>query len=244
MAGSMSVGGTITDLFEISHGLKQGCVLAPTLFTLFLGAVLSASSEHLSMGVFIRTRTEGRLFNLARLRANTKTRELCIRELLFADDAAIVAHTLEDIKEICKHFEQAATLFGLTISTKKTVTLHQPPPGQTSTRPHTEIYGTPLKSVNNFTYLGSTIASENTIDMEINNRIRAASEAFGSEYGHNMALQSPQSARCTRRLYCQHYCTQLRRILSTVATSENFPKCISGIYDKSFGYHGETTFQI
>lgn len=179
MAGSVSVGGTITDPFEISHGLKQGCVLAPTLFTLFLGAVLSAASEHLSMGVFIRTRTEGQLFNLARLRANTKTRELCIRELLFADDAAIVAHTLEDIKEICKHFEQAATLFGLTISTKKTVTLHQPPPGQTSTSPHIEIYGTPLKSVNNFTYLGSTIASDNTIDMEINNRIRAASGAFG-----------------------------------------------------------------
>ena len=131
------------------------------------------------MGVFIRTRPDGQLFNLARLRANTKTRELCIRELLFADDAAIVAHTLEDIKEICKHFEQAATLFGLTISTKKTVTLHQPPPGQTSTSPHIEIYGNPLKSVNNFTYLSSTIASDNTIDMEINNRIRAASGAFG-----------------------------------------------------------------
>ena len=29
-------------------------------------------------------------------------------------------------------------------------------------------------------------------------------EDFGSEYGHNIALQSPQSARCTRRLYCQH----------------------------------------
>ena len=88
-------------------------------------------------------------------------------------------YRLEDIKEICKHFEQAATLFGLTISTKKTVTLHQPPPGQTSTSPYIEIYGTPLKSVNNFTNLGSTIASDNTIDMEINNRIRAASGAFG-----------------------------------------------------------------
>ena len=116
---------------------------------------------------------------LARLRANTKTRELCIHELLFADDAAIVAHTLEDIKEICKHFEQAATLFRLTISTKKTVTFHQPPPGQTSTSPHIEIYVTPLKSVNNFTYLASTVAFDNTIDMEINNRIRAASGAFG-----------------------------------------------------------------
>ena len=140
MAGAVSIGGSTTDPFQISHGLKQGCVLAPTLFTLFLAALLSTVSEHLSTGVFIRTRSDGKLFKLARLKASTKTRELCIRELLFADDAAIVAHTLEDIREICKQFEQAATMFGLTINTKKTVTLYQPPPGQTSIEPHVEIY--------------------------------------------------------------------------------------------------------
>ena len=59
------------------------------------------------------------------------------------------------------------------------MTLYQPPPGQNSIDPHVEIYGTPLKSVKNFTYLGSTVASENTIDVEINNRIQAASGAFG-----------------------------------------------------------------
>ena len=179
MAGAVSIGGSPTDPFEISHGLKQACVLAPTLFTLFLAALLSTVSEHLSTGVFIRTRSDGKLFNLARLKASTKTRELCIRELLFADAAAIVAHTLEDIREICKQFEQAATMFGLIINTKKTVTLYQPPPGQTSIDPHVEIYGTPLKSIKNFTYLGSTVASDNTIDVEINNRIQAASGPFG-----------------------------------------------------------------
>ena len=171
MAGAVSIG----DPFEISHGLKQGCVLAPTLITLFLATV----SEHLSTGVFIRTRSDGKLFKLARLKASTKTRELCIRELLFADDAAIVAHTLEDIREICKQFEQATTMFGLTINTKQTVTLYQPPPGQTSIDPHVEIYGSPLKAVKNVTYLGSTVASDNTIGVEINNRIQAASGAFG-----------------------------------------------------------------
>ena len=92
MAGAVSVGGSTTDPFEISHELKQGCVLAATLFTLFLAALLCTVSEHLSAGVFIRTRSDGKLFKLARLKASTKTRELCIRELLFADDAAIVAN--------------------------------------------------------------------------------------------------------------------------------------------------------
>jgi hypothetical protein len=35
----------------------------------------------------------------------------------------------------------------------------------------------PLKAVNNFTYLGRTVASD-TIDVEINNRIQAASGGF------------------------------------------------------------------
>ena len=37
----------------------------------------------------------------------------------------------------------------------------------------------PLKSVNNFTYLGNTVASDNTIDVEINSVMHAVSGAFG-----------------------------------------------------------------
>ena len=97
----------------------------------------------------------------------------------------IVAHTLEDIREVsvCKQFEKAATLFGLTIYIKKTVMLYQPPPSQTSIDPHVEIYDMPLKSVKNFTYLGSTVASD-TINVEINNHIQTASGAFGGMWKH------------------------------------------------------------
>ena len=80
---------------------------------------------------------------MARLMERTKTRELSIRELLFTDDAAIVAHIIDYTTE---QFEQAATLFGHTISIKKTVSLYQPPPGQISIDPHVEMYVTPLKS--------------------------------------------------------------------------------------------------
>ena len=47
-------------------------------------------------GVYIRYRTDGSLFNLRRLQAHTKTLEQLIRELLFADDAALLAHWTGD----------------------------------------------------------------------------------------------------------------------------------------------------
>ena len=72
---------------------KQGCVLTPTFFTLFLTVVLTILHRETQEEVFIRTRTDGQLFNLARLRARTKTRQELIRELLFADDTTLVAHT-------------------------------------------------------------------------------------------------------------------------------------------------------
>jgi len=61
--------------------------------------------------------------------------------------------------------------------------LYQPPPSQTSIDPHVEIYDMPLKSVKNFTYLGSTVASD-TINVEINNHIQAVSGAFGGMWKH------------------------------------------------------------
>lgn len=48
------------------------------------------------------TRTDGKLFNLARLRASTKTREICIRELLFADYTALVSTDPDVIQEIAE----------------------------------------------------------------------------------------------------------------------------------------------
>ena len=82
MKAQVSVGSEPSDAFVVNHGVKQGWVPAPTLFSLYLTAVLETMNEGLNRGVFIRTRTDGKLFHLAWLCAHSKTLEMCIRELL------------------------------------------------------------------------------------------------------------------------------------------------------------------
>ena len=83
--GQVKHNGSLLDSFPISNGVKQGCVLAPTLFSIFISIMLREAKEDLPDGIYIRFRTDGSLFNLRRLLARTKTIEELITELLFAD---------------------------------------------------------------------------------------------------------------------------------------------------------------
>ena len=96
--GTVNYDGTTSEPFEIHSGVKQGCVLAPTLFSIiFFSMMLTYAFKTSTEGVFLHTRADGKLFNLARLRAKTKVRHVVIREMLFADDVALVTHTMEDL---------------------------------------------------------------------------------------------------------------------------------------------------
>ena len=123
---------------------------------------------------------DGSLFNHPRLLAHMKTIVELIKELLFADDCALLAHTEEAIQHIVNRFSDAAKNFGLTISLTKTGVLYQPPPREAYSPPHIGIDGTNLNAVEHFTYLGSIISSDATVSKDHDNRLSKASSSFGS----------------------------------------------------------------
>ena len=170
MHSTVCFSGATSDAFPVSSGVKQGCVLAPTLFGIFFSVLLQYAFKDCSEGVYIHTRADGKLFNIARLRAKTKVLEVLIRELLFADDAALTSHTEDGLQQLVSRLSHACKEFGLTISLKKTQVMAQ----GTELTPVIAIDGHPLEAVENFTYLGSTISSSLSIDAEVNSRIAKA----------------------------------------------------------------------
>ncbi|CAE1323598.1 unnamed protein product [Acanthosepion pharaonis] len=89
--------------------------------------------------VHIRYRLDSSLFNLRRLQAHTETLEQLSRDLLFADDAALVAHTERALQFLTSCFAEAVQLFGLEISLKKMEVLHQPETREEYRHPHITI---------------------------------------------------------------------------------------------------------
>ena len=125
MKGTVQFNGSTSEPFSILSGVKQGCFLAPTLFGIFFALLLNHAFGSATEGIYLRTRSDGRPFNLARLRAKTKVREVLIRDMLFADDAAVTTHTQRELQSQIDRFSQACKDFGLTISLKNTNVLGQ-----------------------------------------------------------------------------------------------------------------------
>lgn len=117
--GQVKHSGDPSDPFPINNGVKQGCILAPTLFVIFFSMMISEPKEDLTEGIFIWFWTVGSIFNLRRLLARTKTMEVLTLELFFADDCALLAHSEGALQAVVNRFAEATKAFGLTMSLKK-----------------------------------------------------------------------------------------------------------------------------
>ena len=169
-----------SEAFPVTNGVKQGCVLAQTLFSMMFSAMLTDAFRDCEPGINIKFRTDGKLFNPRRLQAVTKVKETVLRDFLFADDCALNASDVHEMQVEMDSLSAVCNNFGLTISTKKTQVMFQPAPGNQYHEPKISVNGQTLQAVETFTYLGSTLSRTTTIDAEINNTISKAGRSFGS----------------------------------------------------------------
>ena len=168
-------------------------MLAPILFGIFFSMLLRHVKD-CSEGVYIHTRADGKLFNIALPHAKTKVNSVLICEMLFSDDAALTSHTEDGLQQLVNRFSDTCKHFGLITNLKKTKIL-----AQGSVHPPTiSIDGQALEAVEQLTCLGSTISL--TIDAEINIRIAEAA-AVMSKLNHRVWNNSYLTVETKLRVY-------------------------------------------
>ena len=86
----------IGEWFWITIGVRQGCLLSPTLFSIFLERIMADAREDHEGTVSIGGRT--------------------ITNLRFADDIDGLAGQEQELDKLVHHLEEASTAYGMQIS--------------------------------------------------------------------------------------------------------------------------------
>ena len=96
----------IGDWFRTTVGVRQGCLLSPPLFNIFLKRIMTDALEDHEGTVSIGGRT--------------------ITNLCFADETDRLAGEEEELANFVEHLDKASTAYCMEISTKKTKLLTTP----------------------------------------------------------------------------------------------------------------------
>ena len=127
---------SIGDWFRTTVGVRQGCLLSPTLFNIFLERIMTDALEDHEGTVSIGGRT--------------------ITNLRFADDIDDLAGE-EELANLVEHLDKAFTAHGMEISAKKTKLMTNNTSGINT---EIKVSGQKLETVTSFKYLGSVITDE------------------------------------------------------------------------------------
>ena len=212
-----------TEYFDIVAGVLQGDTLAPYLFIICLDYVLRTSIDKIKENGFELTKKRSR-----RYPATT------ITDADYADDIAILANTPDQAETLLHSLERAAASIGLHVNAHKTEYMCYNQTGDIST-----LKGTPLKLVDKFTYLGSSVEStEKDIETRLTKAwtaINRLSTIWKSDLTDKMKRSFFQAAVTSILLYGCTTWTLTKRLEKKL--DGNYTRMLRAILNKSWQQH-------
>ena len=178
MHAEVRVDSSTTESFEVRNGLRQGCTLAPTLFNIYISAVVASwRSKHEEAGVNVLYKHGRKL--VGDRTAKSRLKEVKVTETQFADDAALYATTHGAFESAAVGYEEVAKDFRLKLNMEKTKGMVVGQVIEENDVAPVQVEGGCLDVVDHFPYLGSIISRVGEPTVEIDHRIAKASRAFG-----------------------------------------------------------------
>ena len=136
-------------------GVRQGCILSPTLFNLFLERIMQETLHNHTTTISIGGRP--------------------ICKLCFADDIDLMAGSNSELQELTNKLIATAGAYGMEISTVKSKVMVN---STNNASVSIIMDGKKLEEVSSFKYLGATLTKDGTCKTEIHIWIVAATAAM------------------------------------------------------------------
>ena len=178
--------GKTSDEFAITNGVRQACVLAPTLFNLYFDVAICMALENgqpKSRGVRVAYLHGAKLVDNHRKlqhEAIISNLEYADNMALEADNMALEAESWDDLKSMLDEVSTQCRDIGLTISCRNTKTLAVLPSNLSLNLVPINLFPDdhPVEVVSNFQYLGSNVHDNCGTAIEVDSRICKTSMAF------------------------------------------------------------------
>ena len=145
----------IGTFFRTTVGVRQGCLLSPTVFNIFLEKIMQETLHN-----HITTISIG-------------GRPVC--NLRFADDIDLMGGSNAELQDLTNKLASRAGAYGMEISSAKSKTMVN---SLSDTKASITLDGEQLEDVNSFKYLGANLPRDGSSSTEIRTRIAVATAAM------------------------------------------------------------------